>query len=157
MSLLNLIWALILVIASQHASAQKWRRADLTNYWSYPPCCDDPNYPDQSECRDYSGCKYRGQFAFVSGTKSEAWVKANNIIAIHHKDAGKYKLKTLELRANGKTIKAKVYDECNDKDCNNCCTKNSKRTKFLIDIERNTMKHFGGKGDGIVEWRCLDC
>jgi hypothetical protein len=126
-----------------------WRKANLTNFTSYP----DPN---SDECKHYNGCKWAGQFAFVDGKKPESWVKAHNIIAIHSKDAGKYKLKTLRLKQGSHEIDAKVYDECSDSDCNGCCTKNSRSTKFLIDIEKYTMRRFGS-GDGIVQWTCTDC
>jgi hypothetical protein len=98
-------------------------------------------------------------FAYVSGQKSKSWVQSNNIIAINDKYEKQFKLKTLEIRQGGegsKSIKAKVYDKCGDGDCNGCCTKNSKKTGFLIDMEKFTMQRFG-KGSGIVEWRCVDC
>ncbi|XP_037037416.1 uncharacterized protein LOC119075136 [Bradysia coprophila] len=131
------------------SSNEQWNRADLTNFESYP----DPN---SDECINYNGCLWAGYFAFVSGKQSESWVKANNIIAIHSKDASKYKLKTLRLKQGNKQIDAKVYDMCSDSDCNGCCTKNSRNTGFLIDIEKYTKQRFGS-GSGIVEWRCLDC
>lgn len=134
------------------AAAEVWNKANLTNYESYP----DPGSP---ECIEYNGCLWAGQFAFVSGVKPESWVKANNIISIHSKDAAKYKLKTLRIRQGNKTIDAKVYDRCSDSDCeDNCCTVNARQNglNFLIDIEKYTMWRFGS-GDGIVEWRCLDC
>ena len=134
------------------ATAEVWNKANLTNYESYP----DPGSP---ECIEYNGCLWAGQFAFVSGVKPESWVKANNIISIHSKDAAKYKLKTLRIRQGNKTIDAKVYDRCSDDDCeDNCCTVNAQQNglNFLIDIEKYTMWRFGS-GDGIVEWRCLVC
>lgn len=92
----------------------------------------------------------------MSGKQPESWVKANNIIAVHSKDSSKYKLKTLRLKQGNKQIDAKVYDKCSDSDCNDCCTKNSKNTGFLIDIEKYTKQRFGS-GSGIVDWKCLDC
>ena len=83
-------------------------------------------------------------------------MKAHNIIAVHHKDSAKYKLKTFRLKQGSNQIDAKVYDECSDSDCDGCCTKNSKHTGFLIDIEKYTMHKFGS-GSGVVEWTCLDC
>lgn len=134
------------------AKAEVWNKANLTNYESYPD-------PGSEECIKYNGCFWAGQFAFISGVKPESWVKANNIISIHSKDAAKYKLKTLRIRQGNKTIDAKVYDRCSDDDCeDNCCTVNARQNglNFLIDIEKYTMWRFGS-GDGIVEWRCLDC
>jgi hypothetical protein len=128
-----------------------WRLANLTNFTSYP----DPN---SEECIKYNGCTWAGQFAFVSGTQPESWVMANNIAAVHSKDAGTYKLKTLRLRQGTRQIDVKVYDMCSDTDCNGCCTTNANAggIGFLIDIEKYTMQRFGS-GSGVVEWMCLDC
>jgi hypothetical protein len=126
-----------------------WRNANLTNFESYP----DPN---SDECRNYNGCTWAGQFAFVDGKQSESWVMMHNIIAVHEKDANQFKLKTFRLRQGSLQIDATVYDECADSDCSGCCTANSRQTGFLIDIEKYTMQRFGS-GDGIVEWACLDC
>jgi hypothetical protein len=126
-----------------------WRKANLTNFESYPD-------PDSDECKFYHGCDYEGEFAFVDGKKSESWVKAHNIIAVHSKDGNKYKLKTLRIKQGSHQIDAKVYDECSDSDCEGCCTQNSRQTGFLIDIEKYTMARFGS-GDGIVQWACIDC
>jgi hypothetical protein len=126
-----------------------WRRANLTNFTSYP----DPN---SDECINYNGCLWAGQFAFVDGKQSESWVQSHNIIAVHSKDADMYKLKTLRIRQGTLQIDAKVYDMCADSDCNGCCTENCRETGFLIDIEKYTMQRFGS-GSGIVEWMCIDC
>ncbi|KAJ6649574.1 hypothetical protein Bhyg_04812 [Pseudolycoriella hygida] len=126
-----------------------WQNADLTNYESYPD-------PGSDECLYYNGCLWAGYFAFVSGQQPESWVQANNIIAVHSKDADQYRLKTLRLKQGNKQIDAKVYDMCADSDCNGCCTANSRNTGFLIDIEKYTMQRFGS-GSGIVQWQCLDC
>ncbi|MAM88548.1 MAG: hypothetical protein CME36_14685 [unclassified Hahellaceae] len=126
-----------------------WKRANLTNYTSYPD-------PGSDECVNYNGCMWAGYFAFLNGKQSPDWVSANNIAAVHSKDAGAYKLKTLRLRQGSKSIDVKVYDMCSDSDCNGCCTANSRETGFLIDIEKHTMDRFGA-GSGVVEWSCLDC
>jgi hypothetical protein len=128
-----------------------WKKANLTNFTSYPD-------PGSDECIVYNGCMWAGQFAFVSGKQPESWVMANNIAAIHEKDTGLYKLKTLRLRQGNKMIDVKVYDMCSDSDCSGCCTQNANQNglNFLIDIEKYTMQRFGS-GDGIVDWMCLDC
>jgi hypothetical protein len=128
-----------------------WRRANLTNFTSYP----DPN---SEECIEYNGCYWAGQFAFVSGKQPESWVQANNIAAVHSRDANAYRLKTLRLRQGTRQIDVKVYDMCSDTDCNGCCTQNANAggVGFLIDIEKYTMQRFGS-GSGVVEWMCLDC
>ena len=128
---------------------EQWRQADLTNYESYPD-------PDSEECQEFNGCYWEGQFAFLDGKQPESWVAANNIIAVHSKDAQQYKLKTFRLRQDGREIDAKVYDMCADSDCDGCCTENSQQTGFLIDVEKYTMQRFGS-GSGIVEWYCKDC
>ncbi len=126
-----------------------WHKASLTNFESYPD-------PGSEECIEYSGCDYVGEFAFVSSKQPESWVKAHNIAAVHSKDSGKYKLKTLRLQKNGKQIDVTVYDECADSDCSGCCTANAQPSGFLIDLEKYTAQRFGG-ADGQVDWTCLDC
>lgn len=136
---------------NSNSAESVWRSANLTNFESYP----DPN---SEECIEYNGCLWAGQFAFVSGVMPESWVQANNIIAIHSKDADQYKLKTFRIRQGTKQIDAKVYDMCSDTDCGGCCTTNANQNGigFLIDIEKYTMQRFGS-GAGVVEWTCLDC
>lgn len=127
-----------------------WKKADLTNYESYPD-------PGSEECIKYSGCVWAGMFAALEGQQTESWVKENNIIAVHEKDFKKYKLKTFRLKKGSLVIDAKVYDMCADSDCNGCCTENARNTGFLIDIEKYTKKRFGNTSDGEIEWTCLDC
>ena len=126
-----------------------WHKASLTEFESYPD-------PGSEECVKYNGCAYVGEFAFVNGKQSESWVKAHNIAAVHSKDSGKYKLKTLRLQKNGQQIDVTVYDECTDSDCSGCCTENAQPSGFLIDLEKYTAQRFGG-ADGQVDWACLDC
>ena len=128
-----------------------WRRANLTNFESYP----DPN---SEECIRYNGCTWAGQFAFVSGKQTEQWVRDHNIAAVHEKDANTYKLKTLRVRQGTLQIDAVVYDMCSDSDCSGCCTDNASANglNFLIDLEKYTMQRFGS-GEGIVDWQCLNC
>lgn len=128
-----------------------WNTANLTNYESYAQ-------PGSEECLNFNGCAYPGKFSFLENTQPESWVQVNNIAAIHSKDAGVYKLKTLRLRQGSNEIDVKVYDQCSDSDCDGCCTVNANANgqSFLIDIEKYTMQRFGS-GSGIVEWRCLDC
>jgi hypothetical protein len=147
------LWVAGLVVASgaiagapDVALAQTWKKANLTNFTSYPP-------PNSEECIRYNGCKWSGYFAFVNGKQSLSWVKSHNIAAVHEKDASKYRLKTLRLRKSGKQIDVKVYDMCSDSDCSGCCTRNANKNgyKFLIDIEKYTMQRFG-YGSGTVEF-----
>ena len=121
----------------------------MTNYESFPA-------PDSEECKKFNGCKWAGQFAFLDKKQTEEWVKSHNIIAVHHKDAHLYKLKTFKITQGAHHITAKVYDECSDNDCDGCCTQNSKHTGFLIDMEKYTLQKFGGH-DGVVDWECIDC
>jgi hypothetical protein len=126
-----------------------WRKANLTWFTSYPD-------PGSEECIKYNGCMWAGYFAFVSGKMPESWVMANNIAAIHERDAATYKLKTLRLKQGTKQIDVKVYDMCSDSDCSGCCTANARETGFLIDVEKYTAQRFG-TNSGIVDWACLDC
>jgi hypothetical protein len=139
------------VAEESEAVTSGWRKANLTNFTSYPA-------PNSEECREYNGCTWAGQFAFVDGKKSKNWVKAHNIVAVHERDANRYALKTLRLKKGSDTIDVKVYDECADSDCDGCCTENANEggIHFLIDIEKYTMQRFG-HGDGVVQWKCLDC
>ncbi len=129
--------------------ALTFRRANLTNFTSYP----DPN---SEECIKFNGCTWAGQFAALDGKQSREWVKSHNIAAVHSKDFDTYRLKKLRLKKDGQQIDVTVYDECADSDCDGCCTQNSKQTGFLIDIEKFTKQRFG-VDDGVVQWACLDC
>ena len=133
------------------AASLVWRKANLTNYESFP-------LPGSPECEEFNGCKWAGQFAFLDQKQTLSWVKSHDIVSIHSKDAGKYKLKTFRIKQGNKQIDAKVYDNCSDKDCDDCCTINANEhgIGFLIDLEKYTMERFGS-GEGIVEWACLDC
>jgi predicted nucleic acid-binding Zn ribbon protein len=128
-----------------------WKKANLTWFTSYPD-------PGSDECILYNGCQWAGQFAFVSGTQSEQWVRDHNIAAVHEKDAATYKLKTLHLKQSTREIDVVVYDMCSDSDCSGCCTDNATANglNFLIDIEKYTMQRFGS-GSGIVDWYCKNC
>ncbi|HEX7837634.1 MAG TPA: hypothetical protein VF469_09240 [Kofleriaceae bacterium] len=151
-----------------HEDKGGWKTAQLTTYTSYPRCCKgspayDP-HADKGECEDYSGCKYEGEFAAI-GHKSFEWVKDNAIIAFYDNSdkAGrefnkKYGGKKVKLRKNGKEFTAVIADTCGNKDCDNCCTKNSKGG-FLVDMEYWTaQKHLGGanKAEGTIEFQIVD-
>lgn len=130
-----------------------WNKAYLTWYISWPD-------PGSEECIEYNGCEWAGYFAGLSDQQTEEWVSEHNIISIHEKDWGKYKLKTFRLRQNGKSIDAVVYDKCSDNDCEGCCTRNAGNLGFLIDVESYTCERLTGSKegcDGVVEWTCLDC
>ena len=130
-----------------------WNKANLTWYISWPD-------PGSEECVVYNGCEWAGYFAGLPDQQTEEWVSEHNIISIHEKDWGKYKLKTFRLRQNGRTIDAMVYDKCADSDCEGCCTQNAGELGFLIDIESYTCERLSGTKDGcdgVIEWTCLDC
>lgn len=130
-----------------------WNKAYLTWYISWPD-------PGSEECVVYNGCEWAGYFAGLENQQTEQWVSEHNIISIHEKDWGKYKLKTFRLRQNGNTIDAVVYDKCADSDCDGCCTQNAGNLGFLIDVESYTCERLTGSKegcDGVVEWVCLDC
>ena len=130
-----------------------WNKANLTWYISWPD-------PGSEECVVYNGCEWAGYFAGLPDQQTEEWVSEHNIISIHEKDWGKYRLKTFRLRQNGRTIDATVYDKCADSDCEGCCTQNAGELGFLIDIESYTCERLSGTKDGcdgVIEWTCLDC
>jgi len=141
-------------IESSESSADTvWNRAALTWYTSWPE-------PGSEECEDYNGCTWAGWFAGLEDQQTEEWVREHNIISIHEKDFGKYKLKTFRLRQNDRTVDAVVYDKCADSDCDGCCTQNAGELGFLIDIESYTCERLSGTKDGcdgVIEWTCLDC
>lgn len=139
--------------AIESAADTVWNKANLTWYISWPD-------PGSEECVVYNGCEWAGYFAGLPDQQTEECVSEHNIISIHEKDWGKYKLKTFRLRQNGRTIDATVYDKCADSDCEGCCTKNAGELGFLIDIESYTCERLSGTKDGcdgVIEWTCLDC
>jgi len=134
------------------AAVNGWHKANLTMYESFPT--------SDEECKKYNGCDYPGMFAFLDKPQTLEWVKSHNIISVYTDSTSKYALKTLRLRKNGKTFDAVVYDTCDDKDCNGCCTINAKKggLNFLIDMEQYTVNRFGSfDGEDVVEWKCLNC
>lgn len=151
-----------------------WKKGYATWYNSYPKCCkDSPSYDSsasKSECDDYSGCKYMGKFAGYKGTMSYNDVKKKNIVAFyddHHqngskKDANSWwnahaKNKSIQIRNpdSGKIMDVDVLDTCGNHDCNNCCSKNSKKGGgYLLDLEGHTAERFwGSQKNGELEWR----
>lgn len=126
-----------------------WKTARMTWYTSYPD-------PGSEECIKYNGCEWAGDFAAL-GHKSEDWVAAHNLVAVHSKDYNAYKLKTLRLKYKEFMIDAQVVDMCADSDCSGCCTQNANTGGgFLIDLESYGVKRFG-LDDGTIEWSCIDC
>ena len=157
-------------VAAAAAAGGKWGRATATYYTSYPECCDNPK-ADQTECRDYSGCKYAGLFAAFNGKKSKKWVQDNNIVAVfeapndrNRKEWGKkWKGKKLQIRnpKTNKVMEVTAVDTCDDGDTKNAdCTRNANKYGggMLIDLEYNTAKRFyDGKIDGMaaIDWRAI--
>ena len=152
---------------SRPSGSGTWQKATATYYTSYPECCDDKT-ADQTECRDYSGCKYQGQFAAFSEKKSKSWVQKNDIVAFYQapnsknrKEWGsKWKNKRLRIRnpKNGKTMEVAVVDTCDDGDCGGCCSKNANRNGgYLVDLEWHTAKRFydtnNPPGMQTIEWQ----
>jgi hypothetical protein len=126
-----------------------WHQARMTEFTSYPD-------PGSDECVKFSGCEYEGEFAALDGQQSQEWVMMHNILAVHSRDFDMYKLKTLRLRSGDHHIDAVVYDECADKDCDGCCTRNASKTGYLIDVESYTAARFG-VNDETIDWACLNC
>lgn len=132
-------------VVSKSDCGGPWYSSALTNYESYPE-------PRSDECTLYNGCKWAGWFYGLPDRQPESWVIENNIVAVHAKDWKWLGMKTINLRQGDKRITAKVYDACDDSDCNGCCTANLAGAGFLIDIEKYTMSRFGS-GSGIVEFQ----
>lgn len=158
----------------------KWLNANATWYESYPRCCEptskkpnpayDPKAP-KSECDDYSGCKYMGQFTGTDKTLSYDEVKSRNIVAFYddknqkkQKEDNAWWMKNVKGKKiiirnpeNGVELEVDPLDTCGNYDCDGCCTKNSKGAGYLIDLEINTAKKFykGGKvkDEAKIQWR----
>ena len=81
---------------SSAAADTVWNKANLTWYTSWPD-------PGSEECIEYNGCTWAGYFAGLENQQTEEWVREHNIIAVHEKDWGKYKLKTFATVAAPKT------------------------------------------------------
>jgi hypothetical protein len=128
-----------------------WQKANLTNYTSYPARGSD-------ECVNYSGCYWEGKFTAYGDyqKKPPAWVEEHNIASVRFDHFNKLAFRTLRLKSGKRQIDVVVYDSCADSDCSGCCTRNSRETGFLIDLEVHTASRFGVY-DGVVEWTCLDC
>lgn len=161
--------------ASSDSSGGEWKTANATYYESYPACCQkSPHYnpaADKSECSDYSGCKYMGEFAGLDKKLSYDEVASRNIVSFYYAPEQKsqdkkmtwwsknVKGKKIQIRntQSGKILDVEPLDSCGDWDCNKCCVKNATKggSQTLIDIEINTAKRFwGGKAqNGKIEWR----
>jgi hypothetical protein len=140
-----------------------WKQASWTSYSSYPSCCkDSPNYDpsaDTSECVDYSGCEYLGQFAYIA-PKSYDFVKNNNLVAFFstYGDNESFGNKRIRISAKGKTVEALVADTCGDSDCNGCCSSNAKPSGYLVDMEYWTVaRNFGdiSQAAGQICWQLV--
>ena len=125
-----------------------------TTYYSYPCCCKgNPNYSpqcDTTECDDYDGCKWSGDFAYIDH-KSYDWVASHSIVAFFAlKDNRKYANKNLMVldTHSGKNFTVLVGDTCGDDDCGGCCTKGAEGAGgFLIDMEVETLARHYPKTD----------
>ena len=154
--------------ASSGGGSGAWQTATATWYTSYPECCHDKK-ADQSECEDYSGCKWEGQFAAFDGKQPKAWVESNNLVAFYTSPNSKnrkewekkWKNKKLRIRnpRTGKEMDVTVVDTCDNDDCNGCCSKNANiNGGFLVDLEKNTAKRFyDGKVEDLtaIQWRVI--
>lgn len=155
-------------VAPVSSGGGSWKKATATWYSSYPECCHDKS-ADQSECEDFSGCKYEGLFAGAKGKQPKDWVEKNNIVAFYEAPNDrnrkewnkKWSNKKIRVRntKTGKVLEAVILDTCDDGDCNGCCSKNAKKNGgYLVDFERNTAKRFydGDVQDmSTVEWQLV--
>jgi hypothetical protein len=123
-----------------------WKTGNKTHYTSYPD-------PGSSECTEYNGCMWAGQFAACSGKKPESWVASRNIVAFFPNFGG-MRLHDICLRSGNKTMVATVLDTCGDSDCNGCCTRNRGDADALIDLEHYTNQRWG-LPDGRLQWADL--
>lgn len=154
----------------------EWRKANATRYTSYPACCKDSDTydpkADKTECNDYSGCKWAGQFAGLDKKLQASEVAKRNIVAYYDakNQQGKkaqswwnanVKGKKLELKMpSGTTMIVEALDTCADSDTKNSdCTRNANKNGgggILIDLEESTARRFYGgtpKDNAAIEWR----
>ncbi|PRW57035.1 hypothetical protein C2E21_4319 [Chlorella sorokiniana] len=140
----SVVWGQSLSKSDKQEEEEKdfkpWRKATATYFNAYPACCTNDE-ADSTECDDYSGCEWAGQFAGVSGKKSRSWVREHNIVALF--EAGR----------------SKVLDTCADDDCEGCCTSNARKNGgFLIDLEATTAERFWeGEVQGLaaIQWQVV--
>lgn len=155
--------------APQPAVKGGWKRATATYFHSYPPCCPgSPTYnsgASKSECSDFNGCTWMGQFA-GAGKQSFQWVKNNNIVSFFELGQtegswnAKWKGRRILLRnpRTGKTMVATILDRCADSDCKGCCSENARQNGgYLVDLEVFTAQRFWGTnrvpGMANLEWQ----
>lgn len=130
-----------------------WSKASGTIYDSWPK-------PGSTECVDYDGCKWAGQFNSLDGGSKqccckngakwldggngqyacrfpESLVKQFKMAATWNEDAsllGK-KLK-VKIAGKSKAVNVNVLDVCKDADCDGCCSDNASNGKYkLLDLE----------------------
>ncbi|KAG5189054.1 hypothetical protein JKP88DRAFT_302673 [Tribonema minus] len=127
--------------------------ANLTYYSSYPSCCDGvpdydgKKYTDTTECTEYSGCDYQGQFAAYRDLTFEE-VQQMRIVAFFKTGSTNfYAGKRIRLTKGTKTIDAVIGDTCGDADCGGCCTENAGSLGYLVDLEYFTAVAFLGSTD----------
>ncbi len=125
-----------------------WRQANLTYFTSYPE-------PGSEECVKYNGCTWAGKFAFLAGKQPESWVMANNIAAVHSKDAGAYKLKTLRVR-QGTRRSTSRSTTCARTPTATAVARRTAVRPASSSTSRATPPTASANG-GVVEWACLDC
>ncbi|KAG2442485.1 hypothetical protein HXX76_002571 [Chlamydomonas incerta] len=130
-----------------------WSKAVGTAYDSWPKS-------GTSECIDYEGCKWAGQFVFGPDQSSPCrspsqWLDGGSgIMACRYpasqvaawKIAATYQLdasllgRKLEVMVQGapqRTVTVNVKDVCSDDDCDGCCKKNTGNKAWkLIDLEK---------------------
>jgi len=110
--------------------------------------CKNPDFDktcSNDECKNYSGCKYGGDFSHVEH-KSPKYVRDNNIIAFYVNPAkhagennGQYADKKIKLTHGTKTFTVKAIDTCADSDCSNCCSRNAGDAGYLVDLEHYSL------------------
>jgi hypothetical protein len=159
----------VIVADMTNACPDGYTLAEWTTYTSFPDCCPEtsrnPASPtfnplaDRTECGDYSGCEYMGQFAYVYPpaildstiypNQVFDWVKSHNLVALFDGNGNndRWARRMLRLLATDEqTADVLVADTCADSDCDGCCSQNmNQQTKYLIDIEYWTLQqNFGG-------------
>jgi hypothetical protein len=99
-------------------------------------------------------------FAACPNTETKAWVMAHDIASVFpnlniaSNGIPALKLHDICIKSGATTMVVTALDECADKDCSGCCTKNKGSADELIDLESFTDARWG-LPDGPIEWADL--
>lgn len=132
MVFLKIYLVFALVSSSLSSECSKWEIGTLSGYDNLS---DDDKNP--------------GKIAEWEGVTKE-FLNDIPVVSIHLKDWELNKYHNINIKSNDVIYSVQSWDNCDDNDCDDCCTENAKKFggNFLLDVERRTLK----KVFGIEEW-----